>query len=220
MDRCEWDNCNMLGHYTDPLLDGKMYCLQHLRRQMDFNQEEKIRKLESEIGESLTLHIKAAESHHEETQRLQAEVEELTDRHEKTVLIHREQIKRLQVAVEGWKEQLDTQYGFISGMCKRLGAERKTGAWAAVVNMIHDLVGVRLGEITPDKTKKALAMRRDNEKLERKLTATTLDLARVMKLSRAVVNSVPEMVLTSVRLQGKSKFAASLKELKDLLLKA
>jgi len=47
-EKCEAMYCNLPGIYTDPSLDGAMYCLYHRRRTMDAIKESQIKDLEAE----------------------------------------------------------------------------------------------------------------------------------------------------------------------------
>jgi len=45
--QCEAFGCNLPGIYTDPVLDGAMYCLHHRRRAMDSLKAARIKDLEA-----------------------------------------------------------------------------------------------------------------------------------------------------------------------------
>ncbi len=46
--KCATKYCDLPGRFTDPSLEGEWYCEHHRKRQMNFNQEQKIKALEKE----------------------------------------------------------------------------------------------------------------------------------------------------------------------------
>lgn len=49
--KCESFFCDLPGRYTDPSLNGRMFCQHHRRREIDFLKEQEITKLKKENAE-------------------------------------------------------------------------------------------------------------------------------------------------------------------------
>lgn len=49
--KCESFDCDLPGRYTDPSLNGRMFCQHHRRREIDFLKEQEIKELRKENAE-------------------------------------------------------------------------------------------------------------------------------------------------------------------------